>query len=63
MKRKRHTEEQIIAILKKNEAGAPVPELARGGGAVHLPLAIEVWWHGSIWCQTPQTAGRGKSPA
>lgn len=32
MKRKRHTEEQIIAILKKAEAGMPVPELLREHG-------------------------------
>lgn len=29
MKRKRHTEEHIISILKEHEAGTPVPELAR----------------------------------
>jgi len=32
MKRKRYTEEQIIAILKEHEAGTPVPELARRHG-------------------------------
>jgi len=29
MKRKRYTEEQIIAILKEHEAGSSVPDLAR----------------------------------
>ena len=29
MKRKRHTEEQIISILKEHEAGASGPELSR----------------------------------
>ena len=29
MKRKRHTEEQIIALLKEHSAGAGVPELCR----------------------------------
>ena len=29
MKRKRFTEEQIISILKENEAGISVPDLAR----------------------------------
>ena len=29
MKRKRYTEEKIIAILKEHEAGASVPDLAR----------------------------------
>jgi len=29
MKRKRYTEEQIIAILKEHKAGAQVPDLAR----------------------------------
>lgn len=32
MKRKRYTEEQIIAILKEHEAGASVPQLARRHG-------------------------------
>ena len=32
MKRKRFTEEQIIAVLKEHEAGARVPELARRHG-------------------------------
>lgn len=34
MKRKRFTEEQIISILKENEAGVRVPELARQHGVV-----------------------------
>ena len=32
MKRKRFTEEQIIAVLKENEAGAKVDELCRRHG-------------------------------
>lgn len=32
MKRKRHTEEQIISILKEHEAGASVPDIARRHG-------------------------------
>ena len=32
MKRKRYTEEQIISILKQNEAGASVPDLSRRHG-------------------------------
>ena len=32
MKRKRFTEEQIIAVLKENEAGAKVDELCRRDG-------------------------------
>lgn len=32
MKRKRFSEEQIIAILKENEAGVPVAELCRRHG-------------------------------
>jgi hypothetical protein len=32
MKRKRHTEEQIIAILKEHEAGMNIADLCRGGG-------------------------------
>lgn len=32
MKRKRHTEEQIIRTLKQNEAGTPVKELVRQMG-------------------------------
>jgi len=32
MKRKRYTEEQIISILKEQEAGASVPDLARRHG-------------------------------
>lgn len=34
MKRKRYTEEQIIAILKEHEAGASVPDLSRRYGIV-----------------------------
>lgn len=34
MKRKRFTEEQIISILKENEAGVRVPNLARQHGVV-----------------------------
>jgi len=32
MKRKRHTEEQIIQTLKQNEAGTPVKQLIRQTG-------------------------------
>ena len=32
MKRSRHTEEQIIAILKEQEAGAPTAEVCRKHG-------------------------------
>jgi putative transposase len=34
MKRKRYSEEQIISILKEQQAGVPVPELARRHGVV-----------------------------
>ncbi len=34
MKRKRYSEEQIISILKKHEAGASVPDLSRRHGVV-----------------------------
>jgi len=32
MKRKRFSEEQIIAVLKEHEAGAPIPDLVRRHG-------------------------------
>ena len=35
MKRKRYTEEQIIAILKEHEAGLPTDELLRKHGIAH----------------------------
>ena len=38
MKRKRYTEEQIITILKENEAGVPVPELARRHGVAEQSI-------------------------
>lgn len=38
MKRKRYTEEQIIAILKENESGVPVPELARRHGVAEQSI-------------------------
>jgi len=34
MKRKRFTEEQIIAVLKQHEAGTPVKDLTRQAGIV-----------------------------
>ena len=34
MKRKRYSEQQIIAILKEQQAGSPVAELARRHGVV-----------------------------
>lgn len=32
MKKSRHTDSQILSILKQNEAGVPVPELCREHG-------------------------------
>jgi hypothetical protein len=49
MKGTRHSEEQIIAILKQGEAGlttAGVVPTARDHGADLLPLEGEVRWHG-----------------
>jgi putative transposase len=50
MKRKRYTEEQIIAILKEHEAGIPVAELCRRHGISEQSiyrLKDEVRRHGS----------------
>jgi putative transposase len=41
MKRSRFSEEQIIAILKKQEAGVPVSELCRKHGG--LPRCVHLW--------------------
>ena len=38
MKRERHTEEQIIAILKEHEAGAKTADLARKQGVSEATL-------------------------
>jgi putative transposase len=38
MKRKRYTEEQVIAILKEHEAGASVPDLSRRHGVAESTI-------------------------
>ncbi len=45
MKRKRYTEEQIIAILKAHEAGIPVAELCRRYGVV---FAVDLPFQGAV---------------
>jgi len=47
MKRKRYSEEQIIAILKEYEAGASMPDLARGR------LLRQYAAHATIECRIP----------
>lgn len=56
MKRTRFTEEQIIAILKEQEAGVPVADLCRKHGVSNASIYKgQVWRHG---CQRgPATEG------
>jgi len=37
MKRSKYSDSQVLAILKQNEAGVPVPELCREHGGLHTP--------------------------
>jgi hypothetical protein len=53
MKRKRHTEEQIIAILKEHEAGMKTADLCRKHGiseasfySAQIMAAHAAQWHG-----------------
>jgi putative transposase len=46
MKRKRHTEEQIIAILKEHEAGMKTADLCRKHGISEATDPRAERWHG-----------------
>jgi putative transposase len=49
MKRQRHTEEQIIAVLQEAQAGATIEELCRRHGISQgnlLQMEAKVQWHG-----------------
>ena len=50
MKRKRYTEEKIISILKKHEAGASVPDLSRAMASprTRFTVEVEVRRHGGV---------------
>ena len=40
MKKSKYSDSQILAILKQNEAGVPVPELCREHGMSDAPNSI-----------------------
>jgi len=48
MKTTRYSDSQIMAILKQNEAGVPVPDLCREHGIVIPPLLMSVKSRGAI---------------
>ncbi len=65
MKGTRHSEEQIIAILKQGEAGLTTAELCRQhGNSEHLlPLEGEVRRDGQRRGQEAEATGRGEPEA
>ena len=67
MKRNRHTEEQIITILKDHERGVLVAELARQHGVTeqtgHLSLEGQVRGYGGVGSQASPGPGGRKCPA
>jgi len=66
MKGTRHSEEQIIAILKQGEAGLTTAELCRqqrDHGANLLPLEGEVRRDGQWGGETAEATGRRESEA
>ena len=57
MKKKRHTTEEIIRILRKADEGQTVEEVCREvniRGADLLPVEEEVWADGNGGCQALQ---------
>ena len=62
MKRKRHTEEQIIAILKEHEAGRPVPQ-ARDQRGELLQLESQVRRTRGLGGQAAEGAGERERQA
>jgi putative transposase len=53
MKRKRFTEEQIIAVLREHEAGAKAGDLARKRGISETTLYNWKAKYGGMECRTP----------
>ena len=62
MKKTRHSEEQIIGVLKQMEAGRRVPELARGVSEATLYTEEQVRRHGSERGAAAEGTGR-RQPA
>ena len=60
MKRKRFSEEQIIAVLREHDAGAKAADLARkyGVGSHAAQLEGQVWRAGCLRGQAAEGAGR-----
>ena len=66
MKGTRHSEEQIIAILKQGEAGLATADLCRSAwylGADVLPLEGEVWRDGERRGEAAEATGGGEPEA
>ena len=61
--KKRFTEEQIIKILKEDEADMKAADIVEGttSRADFLPLEEQIWRHGNPRCQEAQTTRRRKS--
>jgi putative transposase len=61
MKRSRFSEEQIIGVLREQEAGMKVAEVCRSTAFPSRVLRLEgeVRWHERLGCQAPEAA-RGR---